>query len=283
MSTAMLQCEAHAAANGPALRSPRLLLDRSSDASLISNGSSRCSGSTPPRTTRSAGSPTSPSARRRSTRGSKRRGRRSPPRRSGSPRTRPRAAAIEKDVALHQGRLSKFREQAMAVKTNQEYHAIQHEIDVRADRDQDARGHVLERMLRGRRAHRRGEARRSAQLAAEQKAVDAETQGDGGRARRAAARRSSELAAERAALVGRDRPAACSHMFEQVAQARTASPSPKRATASAPSATCGCGRRCSTPCCATTRSCSAISCNRILYYVPAPPRPRRTPSPQPAQ
>jgi hypothetical protein len=36
--------------------------------------------------------------------------------------------AVEKDVALHQGRLSKFREQAMAVKTNQEYHAVQKEI-----------------------------------------------------------------------------------------------------------------------------------------------------------
>ena len=36
--------------------------------------------------------------------------------------------SIEKDVALHQGRLSKFREQAMAVKTNQEYHAVQKEI-----------------------------------------------------------------------------------------------------------------------------------------------------------
>src|SRR4051794_20426445 len=36
--------------------------------------------------------------------------------------------AIEKDVAVHQGRLSKFRDQAMAVKTNQEYHAVQHEI-----------------------------------------------------------------------------------------------------------------------------------------------------------
>src|SRR5262250_2733866 len=34
----------------------------------------------------------------------------------------------EKTVALHQGRLSKFREQAMSVKTNQEYHAIQKEI-----------------------------------------------------------------------------------------------------------------------------------------------------------
>ena len=35
---------------------------------------------------------------------------------------------IEKEVAVHQGRLSKFRDQAMSVKTNQEYHAIQHEI-----------------------------------------------------------------------------------------------------------------------------------------------------------
>src|SRR6266581_5338664 len=36
--------------------------------------------------------------------------------------------AIEKDVAVHQARLSKFRDQAMAVKTNQEYHAVQKEI-----------------------------------------------------------------------------------------------------------------------------------------------------------
>src|SRR5215211_1098003 len=36
--------------------------------------------------------------------------------------------AIEKDVAVHQGRLSKFRDQAMAVKTNQEYHAVQKEM-----------------------------------------------------------------------------------------------------------------------------------------------------------
>src|SRR5215211_7143506 len=36
--------------------------------------------------------------------------------------------AIEKDVAVHQGRLSKFRDQAMAVKTNIEYHAVQKEM-----------------------------------------------------------------------------------------------------------------------------------------------------------
>jgi predicted nucleic acid-binding Zn-ribbon protein len=36
--------------------------------------------------------------------------------------------ASEKDVAVHQGRLSKFREQLMAVKTNVEYQAMQKEI-----------------------------------------------------------------------------------------------------------------------------------------------------------
>jgi predicted nucleic acid-binding Zn-ribbon protein len=55
--------------------------------------------------------------------------------------------AIEKDVAVHQGRLSKFREQAMAVKTNQEYHAVQKEIgfaqtEIKAHEDK-----ILERML----------------------------------------------------------------------------------------------------------------------------------------
>jgi len=55
--------------------------------------------------------------------------------------------AIEKEVAVHQGRLSKYRDQAMAVKTNQEYHAIQHEIahaqgEVKKHEDQ-----ILERMV----------------------------------------------------------------------------------------------------------------------------------------
>jgi len=54
---------------------------------------------------------------------------------------------IEKDVSLHQGRLSKFREQGMNVKTNQEYHAIQHEI---AFAQNEIKGHedrMLERMM----------------------------------------------------------------------------------------------------------------------------------------
>jgi len=37
--------------------------------------------------------------------------------------------AIEKDMAVHQGRLSKFRDQLMSVKTNVEYQAMQKEIE----------------------------------------------------------------------------------------------------------------------------------------------------------
>src|SRR5262249_57587746 len=54
---------------------------------------------------------------------------------------------IEKELALHQGRLSKFREQAMAVKTNQEYHAIQHEIAHAQGEIKTHEDRMLERML----------------------------------------------------------------------------------------------------------------------------------------
>src|ERR1051325_11056335 len=54
---------------------------------------------------------------------------------------------IEKEVAVHQGRLSKFREQAMAVKTNQEYHAIQHEIAHAQGEIKKYEDQVLERMV----------------------------------------------------------------------------------------------------------------------------------------
>lgn len=78
---------------------------------------------------------------------------------------------IEKDVAVHQGRLSKFREQAMAVKTNQEYHAIQHEITYAQTEIKTREDKVLELMVE---ADELTAAVKSADaaLAAEQKAVE---------------------------------------------------------------------------------------------------------------
>jgi predicted nucleic acid-binding Zn-ribbon protein len=54
---------------------------------------------------------------------------------------------IEKELAVHQGRLSKFREQAMAVKTNQEYHAIQHEMSFAQNEIKNHEDRMLERMM----------------------------------------------------------------------------------------------------------------------------------------
>jgi uncharacterized protein len=82
-------------------------------------------------------------------------------------------AALEKDVAVQQGRLSKFREQAMAVKTNQEYHAIQHEITFAQTEIKKIEDSILERMVESddlTASLKAAEGR----LAAETKAVDAD-------------------------------------------------------------------------------------------------------------
>ena len=123
----------------------------------------------------------------------------------------------EKTVALHQGRLSKFREQAMAVKTNQEYHAIQKEIEFAQTEMKGAEDAVLERMLEGDEltaAVKRAES----DLAAEQKKVDAD--------RKATAAESGELkaaldtlSAERAEVVRSLTPAVLS-LFERIANRR---------------------------------------------------------------
>src|SRR5439155_21206621 len=81
--------------------------------------------------------------------------------------------AIEKDVAVHQGRLSKFREQAMAVKTNQEYHAIQKEIGYAQGEIKTLEDKILELMLEADEVGAIAK-RAEAALAAEQKAVDAD-------------------------------------------------------------------------------------------------------------
>src|SRR5947209_12042567 len=80
---------------------------------------------------------------------------------------------IEKDVAVHQSRLSKFREQAMAVKTNQEYHAIQHEIAFAQNEIKTREDRILELMLQADELTTQVK-QADAELAAEQKAVDAD-------------------------------------------------------------------------------------------------------------
>jgi predicted nucleic acid-binding Zn-ribbon protein len=81
--------------------------------------------------------------------------------------------AIEKDVAVQQGRLSKFRDQLMEVKTNREYQAMQHEIEIAQNEVRALEERILERMLEADdlAAIVKGV---EGELSAEQKAVDAE-------------------------------------------------------------------------------------------------------------
>lgn len=54
---------------------------------------------------------------------------------------------IEKELALQQGRLSKYRDQLMAVKTNREYQAMQKEIEVAQQGIRTQEDLMLERMI----------------------------------------------------------------------------------------------------------------------------------------
>jgi predicted nucleic acid-binding Zn-ribbon protein len=80
---------------------------------------------------------------------------------------------IEKDVAVHQSRLSKFREQAMAVKTNQEYHAVQKEIGFAQGEIKTLEDKILELMVEADELNAAAKRAEKA-LTDEQKAVEAD-------------------------------------------------------------------------------------------------------------
>src|SRR6185295_7990902 len=175
--------------------------------------------------------------------------------------------ALEKDVALHQGRLSKFREQAMAVKTNQEFTAVQHEIAFAQTEIKSHEDKVLERMLEAddlTSALKKAEA----DLTGEQKAIDAE--------RREMVAKHAEMQAsldritvERTELVAAlDKKVL--HLFEQVSKKRNGI-----AVAEARAGICTiCHVRLRPQVFNTVRRNDSIlqcdSCNRILYFVPLP-------------
>jgi len=190
-------------------------------------------------------------------------------------------AALEKDVAVQQGRLSKFRETAMAVKTNQEYHAVQHEITFAQGEIKKIEDAILERMMESddlTAALKTAEA----QLAAETKAIEAD--------RRAAKAEHAEMeaaleriAGERAALIaGLNKEVLAT--FEAVARKRNGV-----AMSEARGGVCTiCHVRLRPQVFNTVLRNDSIlqcdHCNRILYYVPIPASAATAPSsssPQP--
>jgi uncharacterized protein len=124
---------------------------------------------------------------------------------------------LEKDVAVYQGRLTKFKDQLSAVKTNREYTAMQHEIAT-AQTDLGAvEEKVLERMLEAddlAAASRRAETT----LAAQSKEIEAEkkTLAQDLASTEASLKQSTEA---KAALVKELEPRLVA-LFEQVARVR---------------------------------------------------------------
>ncbi len=175
--------------------------------------------------------------------------------------------AIEKEVAVHQGRLSKYRDQAMAVKTNQEYHAIQHEMahaqgEVKRYEDQ-----ILERMVE---ADDLAATIKSADaaLASEQKTIDADRK-----------RLKAEDADTQKALdaLGAERAKIVEGIDKRVLSIYEAALSRRQgiAVAEAKDGICTiCHVRLRPQMFNEVRRNGAIvqcdSCQRILYYVPAP-------------
>jgi predicted nucleic acid-binding Zn-ribbon protein len=189
-------------------------------------------------------------------------------------------AALEKEVAVHQGRLSKFREQAMAVKTNQEFTAVQHEIAFAQTEIKKIEDAILERMMENDDLTAAVKTSETA-LAAEQKAVDAD------RKAVTAAHGEMEAAlgkitAERATLIaGLDKQVLAT--FEAVSRKRNGI-----AVAEARAGVCTiCHVRLRPQVFNTVRRNDSIlqcdHCNRILYFVPAPaPAAASDTTPQPA-
>jgi predicted nucleic acid-binding Zn-ribbon protein len=187
---------------------------------------------------------------------------------------------LEKDVAVQQARLSKFRDTLMAVKTNIEFTAVQKEIGFAQGEVKALEDKMLERMLEAddlTSALKRAEI----ELAAEQKAVDAD--------RRAMSAAHVELQAsvdrmakERAELLG-SLNAQLLTLFEMIARKRNGI-----AVAEARDGVCTiCHVRLRPQVFNEVRRNDSIlqcdHCNRILYFVAAPAAAAASDaSPQPA-
>jgi predicted nucleic acid-binding Zn-ribbon protein len=176
--------------------------------------------------------------------------------------------AIEKDLSVHQGRLSKFRDQLMSVKTNIEYQAMQKEIEFAQSEVKALEDKMLEGMVEAddlAAALKRAEI----ELAAEQKAVEADRKTLA--AELEEVRKTIErITGERTALVAALDPRVMA-IFEGVAKRRNGV-----AVAEARDGICTiCHVRLRPQIFNTVRRNDRIvqcdSCNRILFFVPAVP------------
>ena len=174
----------------------------------------------------------------------------------------------EKDAAVYQARLTKFKDQLSAVKTNREYTAMQHEIETAQKELGGAEEKVLERMMEIDQLTADVKQAETAR-AAQKKAVDADK---AVLATELAAdeKRLAEKTAERGALVASLEPRLMS-LFEQVAKVRKG----VALSMATRDGLCSiCHVRMRPQVFQQVRQNDAViqcdSCQRILYWVPPP-------------
>ena len=175
----------------------------------------------------------------------------------------------EKDVALYQGRLDKFKAQQAAVKTNREYQALGHEIEQAQHDLANVEEKVIERMVEADALDAAVKAAESA-LAVRKKEVEAakkELVEDLTHLERSLA----QAAGSQAALIGEIDPRLRA-LFEQVAKSRKGV---AVAQATRDGLCTACHVRLRPHVFQQVRANDHIhqcdSCQRILYYVPPPP------------
>ncbi|MGD9901945.1 MAG: zinc ribbon domain-containing protein [Vicinamibacterales bacterium] len=182
----------------------------------------------------------------------------------------------EKEAAVAQQRVSKYKDQLMEAKDNRQFHALQHEIATFSAELQTIEEQVLVRMLE---ADELGAAVKAAEgrLAADTKAVAAQKAAIGAEVVELTAAL-NDLRTARAAVVA-ELPAALVRQFETVFKARRGT-----ALAKAVDGLCeACRVRIRPHLYNQVRSGSEIiqceSCQRILYFVPPPPKADGEPAP----
>jgi predicted nucleic acid-binding Zn-ribbon protein len=177
----------------------------------------------------------------------------------------------EKEAATYQARLSKFKDQLSAVKTNREYQAMQHEIEAAQKELGVVEERVIERMVEA--DALAADVKKAEQaLAAEQKEVNAEkkTLAEELATVEAALKDATAKRAERVASL----PPQLVALFEQVARVRKGI---AIAVATRDGLCSACHVRLRPQVFQEIRRNDQIiqcfSCNRILYYIPPPPAP----------
>jgi len=176
---------------------------------------------------------------------------------------------LEKDVAVYQGRLTKFKDQLSLVKTNKEYQAMQHEIATAQSDLGAVEEKVLERMLEAD-TIAADVKRAEAALATRQKEIDAEKKEL--TEELASVGTSLKEASEARAEVVKGLDARLMAIFEQVARVRKGV---AISTATRDGLCSACHVRLRPFVFQQIRQNDAIiqceSCHRILYWIPPPP------------